>query len=247
MSLVESVGRLELSVVLPCLDEAETLGACIRDAQSYFARAGVLGEVVVADNGSQDGSPAIAEALGARVVHVPVKGYGAALMGGFHAAAGRFVVMADADGTYDLGDLAGILAPLRDGHDLVMGNRFRGGIAAGAMPALHRYLGNPVLSAVGRLMSGSRCGDFHCGLRAFRREAIIALPLRATGMEFASEMIMCAALGGLRITEVPTTLSPGPAGRVPHLRRWRDGWRHLRLMLALGLAPAGLRGARELP
>ena len=219
---------LELTILMPCLNEAETLAACIGKAKSFLARAGVAGEVVIADNGSTDGSQAIATAEGARVVEIPEKGYGAALGGGIAAARGRYVVMGDA---YDFAHLDAFLDKLRQGNQLVMGNRFAGGIAPGAMPWHHRYIGNPVLSFVGRLFFRSRIGDFHCGLRGVDRDAIRALYLRTTGMEFASEMVVKATLGGLRIAEVPTTLSPDGRSRAPHLRSFRDGWRHLRFLL----------------
>jgi len=222
---------LELSVVLPCLNEAETLATCVRKAQASISRLGIAGEVVVADNGSTDGSQAIAERLGARVVNVPIRGYGAALQAGIEAAQGRYVIMADADDSYDLAGLEPFLAKLRDGYDLVMGNRFAGGIAEGAMPPLHRYLGNPVLTAIGRLFFRSPIRDFHCGMRGFRRDAILRLELRTTGMEYASEMVAKAALRKLRVTEVPTTLAKDGRSRPPHLRSWRDGWRHLRFLL----------------
>ncbi|MBW6397364.1 glycosyltransferase family 2 protein [Roseomonas sp. HJA6] len=222
---------LELTILMPCLNEAETLGTCVRKAMGYLARSGIAGEVLVADNGSTDGSQAIAEGLGARVVAVPARGYGAALIAGIAAARGRFVIMGDSDDSYDFTDLDAFVAKLRDGYALVMGNRFRGGIRPGAMPALHRYLGNPVLSTIGRVFFGAPVRDFHCGLRGFDRDAIRALDLRAPGMEFASEMVVKATVQGLRITEVPTTLSPDGRSRPPHLRSWRDGWRHLRFLL----------------
>ena len=222
---------VEVTVLMPCLDEAETVAACVRTAFEGLARAGAVGEVLVADNGSTDGSQALAESAGARVVAVAEKGYGAALMGGIAAARGRYVVMADADGSYDFGAIAPLVERLRQGDQLVMGNRFRGGIAPDAMPALHRYLGNPVLSALGRVFFRSRVRDFHCGLRGFDRAAITALNLRTTGMEFASEMVVKATLHGLRVSEVPVTLSPDGRTRAPHLRSWRDGWRHLRFLL----------------
>lgn len=222
---------VELSIVMPCLNEAETLATCIRKARGFLERNFVAGEVVVADNGSTDGSQSIAVAEGARVIEVARKGYGAALAGGIAAARGKYVIMGDADDSYDFANLGPFLEKLREGHPLVMGNRFRGGIAPRAMPALHRWLGNPVLSFVGRLFFSTTIGDFHCGLRGFDRRAIEALGLRAAGMEFASEMVVKATLSGLSIAEVPTTLSPDGRTRPPHLRSWRDGWRHLRFLL----------------
>jgi hypothetical protein len=222
---------VELTILMPCLNEAETIGRCVEKARAFLARAGVEGEVLVADNGSSDGSPGIAAALGARVVAVAERGYGAALRGGIAAARGRYVVMGDADDSYDFSDLDGFLAALRAGADLVMGNRFRGGIRPGAMPFLHQRLGNPVLSCAGRLFFKIPVGDFHCGLRGFRTEAIRALELRTAGMEFASEMVVRAALERLKVVEVPTTLSPDGRSRPPHLRTWRDGWRHLKFLL----------------
>ncbi len=224
-------GAIELSIVMPCLDEAETLGICIDKAKSFLWRTGIAGEVVVADNGSTDGSQAIARAREARVVDVESSGYGAALIAGIRAARGRFVIMGDSDNSYDFANLDLFVEKLRAGYDVVMGNRFRGGIAASAMPKLHRYLGNPVLSFVGRLFFRSPIGDFHCGLRGFSREAILALNLDAPGMEFASEMVVKATLADLKITEVPTTLQQDGRSRPPHLRSWRDGWRHLKLLL----------------
>lgn len=216
---------------MPCLNEAETLAACISKARGYFDRSGVKGEIVIADNGSTDGSQQIALGLGARIVDVPVRGYGAALAAGIDAARGRFVVMGDSDDSYDFSRLDAYIDKLREGFELVMGNRFKGGIAPGAMPPLHRYLGNPVLSAIGRMFFSTSVRDFHCGLRGFDRQAIQRLNLRTTGMEFASEMVVKAALAKLRIVEVPTTLSPDGRSRPPHLRSWRDGWRHLRFLL----------------
>lgn len=223
--------EVELSIVMPCLDEAETVGACVREARAYLTGSGVHGEVVVADNGSTDGSQALAEAAGARVVGVPVRGYGAALYYGTLAARGRFVVMGDSDMSYDFSRLDGFVERLRSGDDLVMGNRFRGGIAPGAMPWKNRYIGNPVLSGIGRLLFGCPARDFHCGIRGFRRAAFDRMDLRTTGMEFASEMVVKATLLGMRISEVPTTLRKDGRSRPPHLRPWRDGWRHLRFML----------------
>jgi glycosyltransferase involved in cell wall biosynthesis len=222
--------EIEVSIVMPCLDEAESLGECIRMAHEGLERAGAQGEIVIADNGSTDGSQGIARGLGARVVDVPARGYGAALMGGFEAARGRYVVMGDADGSYDFGNLGPFLERLRAGDELVMGNRFKGGIEEGAMPFLNRYLGNPVLSFVGRRLFPSAIGDFHCGLRAFRRDVLPTLDLQSPGMEFASEMVVKATLNDLRISEVPTTLSRDLRSRPPHLRPWRDGWRHLRFL-----------------
>jgi hypothetical protein len=221
-----------LSVVLPCLDEAETLATCIGKAVASMERLGVDGEVVVADNGSTDGSQEIADKEGALVVHVPERGYGAALRAGIAAARGTYVIMADADDSYALDDLGPFVDALRDGADLVMGNRFAGGIEPGAMPALHRYLGNPVLSFLGRLFFRIPIHDFHCGMRGFRRDKVLELGLRTKGMEFASEMVVRSSLAGLDIRQVPTTLRPDGRSRAPHLRTWRDGWRHLRFLLA---------------
>ncbi len=222
---------VELSIVMPCLNEAETLATCIRKARGFLAAGNVRGEVIVADNGSTDGSQEIAVREGARVVAIEARGYGAAIQGGVAAARGRFVVMGDADDSYDFSRLQPFLDELRAGADLVMGNRFRGGIAPGAMPFLHRYVGNPILSFIGRLFFGARVGDFHCGLRGFNRDRLIALDLRTTGMEFASEMVVRARLAGHRIAEVPTTLHKDGRSRPPHLRTWRDGWQHLRFLL----------------
>jgi glycosyltransferase involved in cell wall biosynthesis len=222
---------VELSVVMPCLNEAETLATCIGKALQAFESEGIAGEVVVADNGSTDGSQGIAELLGARVIAIPAKGYGHALMGGIAAARGRFVVMGDSDDSYDFGHLPRFLEQLRQGSDLVMGNRFRGGIAPNAMPSSHRYLGNPGLTALGRLFFGSPCGDFYCGLRGFSKAAYERMDLRTTGMEFATEMVVKATLMQMKISEVPTTLSPDGRSRPPHLRTWRDGWRTLRFFL----------------
>ena len=221
----------ELTILMPCLNEAATVGSCVAKARGFLERAGIDGEVLIADNGSDDGSPMLAERAGARVIEVARRGYGAALTAGIRAARGRAIIMGDADDSYDFTRLDGFVAKLREGYPLVMGNRFRGGIEKGAMPWLHRYLGNPVLSFVGRLFFGASVRDFHCGLRAFDREAVNALNLRTTGMEFASELVVKASLAGWRIAEVPTTLHPDGRGRPPHLRSWRDGWRHLRFLL----------------
>jgi glycosyltransferase involved in cell wall biosynthesis len=222
---------VELSVIMPCLNEAATVGVCVKKASEALERHGIQGEVLVADNGSTDGSQQIARDSGARVVAVERRGYGSALLSGIAAARGEFVLMGDADDTYDFAQLDEFVAKLREGHDLVMGNRFLGKILPGAMPPLHRYLGNPVLTGLGRLFFKSPVGDFHCGLRGFRKDAIDRLGLRTLGMEFASEMVVKASAFGLRVTEIPTTLAPDRRDRAPHLRTWRDGWRHLRFLL----------------
>ncbi|MFA7344788.1 MAG: glycosyltransferase family 2 protein [Terrimicrobiaceae bacterium] len=225
---------MELSVVMPCLNEAKTLPACIRKAQTFLRESGVDGEVIVADNGSTDGSPEIARELGARVVPVPAKGYGAALSEGIYEALGTFVIMGDSDDSYDFSALQPFVDKLREGFDLVMGNRFLGGISEGAMPFMHRYVGNPMLSALGRRIYGNVvCQDFYCGLRGFRKDTITRLNIQSTGMEFALEMIIKAELYELKITEVATTLSRDGRGRKPHLRTYRDGWRSLRLYLLM--------------
>jgi len=222
---------LDLTILMPCLNEAETLATCVRQAVTAIEASGVTGEVVVADNGSTDGSQEIARVEGARVVDVATRGYGAALIAGIEAARGKYVMMADSDASYHFEHLPRFLPKLHEGYDLVMGNRFAGVIERGAMPPLHKYIGNPILSAAGRIFFSIPVRDFHCGLRAFRRDAILALNLRTTGMEFASEMVVKSSLAGLRMTEVPTTLSPDGRSRPPHLRSWRDGWRHLRFLL----------------
>jgi len=240
---------VELTVLMPCLDEARTVGTCVRKAIEACRAAGVDAEVLVADNGSQDGSPELARAAGARVIHVAEKGYGAALRAGIEAARGRFVVMGDADDSYEFEDVPRFLARLRAGDELVMGSRFRGIIHPGAMPFLHRFLGNPVLTWILNLFFGAGITDAHCGMRGFSRAAVRALSLRSPGMEFASEMVIRAAQQKLRIGEVPTSLKPDGRGRRAHLRTWRDGWRHLRFMLLFsplwlfsvpGLAATGL-------
>jgi glycosyltransferase involved in cell wall biosynthesis len=229
--MTTSTEAIELSIVMPCLNEAETLATCIDKAQGYLRRSGVVGEVIIADNGSTDGSQDIARAHGARVIDVPAKGYGSALLGGIEAARGDYVIMGDADDSYDFSKLDPFVERLRAGDELVMGNRFKGGIADGAMPPLHKYLGNPVLTWVGRVLFRSPVGDFHCGLRGFNRRSILNLHLQTTGMEFASEVVVKSTLGGLRVSEVPTTLDKDGRSRPPHLRSWRDGWRHLRFLL----------------
>jgi len=230
-ALDEALEPIELTVLMPCLDEAETVGACVSKAAAYLERSGVRGEVLVVDNGSSDASREIARRGGARVVEEPRRGYGNALRAGILAARGRYVIMGDADQSYDFTALDPFVACLRDGVELVMGNRFQGGIAPGAMPPLHRYLGNPVLSGIGRLFFSSPVGDFHCGLRGFNRQSILRLGLATEGMEFASEMVVRATVAGLRIAEVPATLSPDGRSRAPHLRSFRDGWRHLRFLM----------------
>jgi glycosyltransferase involved in cell wall biosynthesis len=222
---------VELTILMPCLNEAKTVVQCVDAAFAFLRRAAIQGEVVVADNGSTDGSPELACAAGARVIHVADRGYGAALIGGVREARGSYIIMGDADCSYDFANLDGFVKKLRGGADLVMGNRFAGGIAPGAMPPLHRYLGNPVLSFVGRLFFRTSIRDFHCGLRGFSSDAITRLGLVTHGMEFASEMVAKAALAGLLIEEVPTELRPDGRDRAPHLRTWRDGWRHLRFLL----------------
>jgi glycosyltransferase involved in cell wall biosynthesis len=225
------MSELLVTILMPCLNEAETLAFCVRQAVAALRENNIAGEVVVADNGSTDGSQKIATDEGARVVPVPIRGYGAALIAGIEAARGEYILMADADASYHFEHLPRFLPKLEQGYDLVMGNRFSGSIEPGAMPPLHRYLGNPVLSSIGRIFFRIPVRDFHCGLRAFRRDPILGLNLRTTGMEFASEMVVKSSLAGLRMTEVPTTLSPDGRSRPPHLRSWRDGWRHLRFLL----------------
>jgi len=230
--------EIMLSILMPCLNEARTLGTCIAKARAYLARQNFLGEIIVADNGSIDRSIEIAKSLGARVVAVPQRGYGNALQAAIKAAHGKFVIMGDADDSYDFGSLEAFVEKLEAGYDLVLGNRFEGGIKKGAMPPLHRYFGNPLLTAIGRLLYKSPVNDFYCGLRGFRREAILELGLTCPGMEFALEMIVKSTIRNLRITEVPTTLYPDGRGREPHLRSWRDGLRSLRFYLLL--SPEGL-------
>ena len=229
--MLETANSLELTILMPCLDEAETLATCIRKARRFLSDYEVDGEVLVADNGSADGSQAIAVAEGARVIEVAERGYGAALGAGIASARGQYVIMGDADDSYDFSALMPFLEGLRMGYQLVMGDRFAGGISPGAMPSLHRYLGNPVLSGIANMLFRSPVHDFHCGLRGFDAAAVRGLRLRTTGMEFASEMVVKASLAGLRIMEVPTSLSPDGRSRRPHLRSWRDGWRHLRFLL----------------
>ncbi|MCI8500986.1 MAG: glycosyltransferase family 2 protein [Oscillospiraceae bacterium] len=223
--------ELELTILMPCLNEAETLEDCIQKAQKFLADSGIVGEVLIADNGSTDGSQEIARRNGARVVNVEEKGYGAALIGGSNAARGKYVIMGDTDGSHDFLSLMPFVEKLREGYDLVVGNRFRGGIEKGAMSPLHRYLGNPVLSFIGRLFFPSKVKDFHCGLRGYKKESIQALNLHTTGMEYASEMIVQSTLHKLKMTEVPTFMKKDGRSRPPHLRSWHDGWRHLKFLL----------------
>jgi glycosyltransferase involved in cell wall biosynthesis len=222
---------IEISIIMPCLNEAETLEICIRKATEYFERSGVRGEVIVGDNGSTDGSQGIALSAGARVVNVPLRGYGAALYGASLAARGKYIIMGDSDDSYDFSSLDPFVEKLREGYDLVMGNRFSGGIKPGAMPWKNRYIGNPILSTIGTFLFHCPAGDFHCGLRGYSKDAFARMDLRTTGMEFASEMLIKATLYEMKIAEVPTTLSPDGRSRPPHLRPYRDGWRHLRFML----------------
>jgi glycosyltransferase involved in cell wall biosynthesis len=226
-----SEDELLVSVVMPCLNEAETVSRCVDAARAALEAAGIPGEIIVADNGSTDGSPEIAARAGARVLKVAERGYGAALLGGIAAARGRYVVMGDADESYDFGTIPAFVRKLEEGNDLIIGSRFRGRIEPGAMPRLHRWLGNPVLSFLGRLFFHVSVSDFHCGIRGFRRDAVKQLGLQTTGMEFASEMVVKASLFGLRIAEIPVTLRRDGRSRPPHLRTWRDGWRHLRFLL----------------
>ncbi|MCI9175194.1 MAG: glycosyltransferase family 2 protein [Lachnospiraceae bacterium] len=223
--------QYELTILMPCLNEAETLAACIGKAKKYLEESGVNGEILIADNGSTDGSQQIARDNGARVVDVPEKGYGAALIGGCNGALGKYVIMGDADDSYDFLHLGPFVEKLREGYDLVMGNRFKGGIESGAMPPLHRYLGNPVLSFIARLFFPCKIGDYHCGLRGYNRESILKLGLVTTGMEYASEMVVKSTLNHLKIAEVPTTLKKDGRSHAPHLRSWSDGWRHLKFLL----------------
>ena len=222
---------MELTILMPCLNEALTLPICIKKAKTFLTDNNVDGEILIADNGSTDGSQDLARELGARVVDIPEKGYGAALIGGCNAALGKYVIMGDSDDSYDFLNLMPFVEKLREGYDLVMGNRFKGGIEKGAMPPLHQYLGNPVLSTIGRILYRSDIKDFHCGLRGYNRESILGLNLHTTGMEYASEMVVQATLHKLKICEVPTTLKKDGRDRPPHLRSWSDGWRHLTFLL----------------
>lgn len=227
----ESPTKPEISIVLPCLNEEITIGTCITKAQKFLNNEKINGEIIVADNGSTDHSAEIAKQHGATVVHVEQKGYGAALRGGFKAARGKYIIMADADDSYDLENLQPFLNKLREGYELVMGNRFKGGIMPGAMPWHHKYIGNPVLSFIGKLFFRTPANDFHCGIRGFTKEAIERMKLQTTGMELASEIVIKASILGMKVCEVPTRLFPDGRDRPPHLRSFRDGWRHLRFLL----------------
>lgn len=222
---------MELTILMPCLNESKTLKSCINKAKLFLSTHHIDGEILIADNGSTDGSQDIARSLGARVVDIDEKGYGAALIGGCNAALGKYVIMGDSDDSYDFLNLMPFVEKLREGYELVMGNRFKGGIEPGAMPPLHRYIGNPVLSFIGRILYKSNIKDFHCGLRGYNRESILKLNLHTTGMEYASEMVVQATLHKLKICEVPTTLRKDGRDRPPHLRSWSDGWRHLTFLL----------------
>lgn len=222
---------MELTILMPCLNESRTLKICINKAQKFLSDNNIDGEILIADNGSTDGSQDIAQSAGARVVNISKKGYGAALIGGCNAAYGKYVIMGDSDDSYDFSNLMPFIEKLREGYDLVMGNRFKGGIEKGAMPPLHRYLGNPVLSFIGRVLYHSKIKDFHCGLRGYNKESIQKLNLHTTGMEYASEMVVQATLHKLKICEVPTTLKKDGRDRPPHLKSWSDGWRHLTFLL----------------
>lgn len=230
-SKTDNKDKIELSIVLPCLNEELTVGTCVSKAVNFLKQFKINGEVIVADNGSTDRSQGIATSNGARVVQIRQKGYGSALRGGFEAAKGKYIIMADADDSYDLVNLMPFVEKLREGYDLVMGNRFKGGIKKGAMPWHHRYIGNPILSFLGKLFFKTPANDFHCGLRGFTKNAIEKMDLQTTGMELASEIVIKSSILGMNTCEVPTTLSPDGRDRPPHLRSFRDGWRHLRFLL----------------
>jgi len=221
----------ELTILMPCLNEAQTIAVCIERAQKLLDDYGIDGEILVSDNGSTDGSQEIAQKLGARVVHCPIRGYGAALQYGIDNAFGKYILMGDSDDSYHFDEAYLMIEKLREGYDVCMGSRFKGKIMPNAMPFLNRYLGNPILTAIGRVLFKTGMSDFHCGMRAFDRSKLLSLGLVTTGMEWASEMVIKAKLMGLKMTEVPVNLYKDGRNRPPHLRRWRDGWRHLRLML----------------
>ena len=235
--LNEHTNDIELSIVMPCLNEAETLKSCIDKAKKFMEENQINGEIVIGDNGSTDGSQQIVLDCGARLVEINEPGYGRVLMGAFHAARGKYIIMGDSDESYDFSHLGPFVDKLHEGYDLIIGNRFKGEIKPKAMPMMNQYLGNPVLSSIGRLFFRSEIGDFHCGLRGFNRASLLALDLKTTGMEFASEMIVASTIHHLRITEVPVVLSPDGRGRPSHLRPWRDGWRHLRFLLSHSPGP----------
>ncbi len=222
---------LELTILMPCLNEAETIGLCIKKAKIFLKKNKIKGEILIADNGSSDGSGKIAAKEGARVIDIGTKGYGSALIGGINASRGKYIIMGDADDSYDFTSLMPLVEKLREGYELIMGNRFKGGIEKGAMPPLHRYFGNPILSGIGRLFFRTNIHDFHCGLRGFSKQAMLSINLNTLGMEFASEMVVKSILNKLKITEVPVKLFPAGRTRPPHLRSWSDGWRHLKFLL----------------
>jgi glycosyltransferase involved in cell wall biosynthesis len=228
----------ELTILIPCLDEADTIAVCIERARKLLSDHGIDGEVLISDNGSTDSSRDVSGKAGARVVICETKGYGAALRFGIENAAGRFVLMGDADDSYHFDEAFPMIEKLREGYDVCMGNRFKGKIHRGAMPFLHKYLGNPVLTAIGRILFGIRQGDFHCGMRAFRKDKINAIDFTTIGMEWASEMIIRSKLAGLKITEVPVNLYKDIRNRPPHLRTWRDGWAHLKFMVVQRISNA---------
>ena len=222
---------MELTILMPCLNEVETLASCIRKSFKFLKENEIKGEILIADNGSTDGSRNIAKKEGARLIDIPVKGYGSALIGGIRSAKGKYIVMGDADDSYDFTTLMPFIEKLRKGYELVMGNRFKGGIEKGAMPPLHKYFGNPLLSGIGRLFFKTEIRDFHCGLRGFSKQSMISLDLSALGMEFASEMVVKSILNNLKVTEVPIRLFKDGRTRPPHLKSWSDGWRHLKFLL----------------
>ncbi len=224
-----NMNTIEVSVVMPCLNEEETLGICIKKAQSTLKHLGFVGEVVVADNGSTDNSVLIAEQHGARVVHQPERGYGAAYLVGLAAAQGKYIIMGDSDDTYDFTDLERFISPLREGYDLVIGNRFKGEILRGAMPFARRYIGNPILSGMLRLLFRTDISDSHCGMRSFTAAAYKQMDLKTTGMEFASEMVIKSVEAKLKVHEIPITYHP--RGGESKLNAIRDAARHIRFML----------------
>ena len=221
---------MELTILMPCLNEANSIGICVNKAMGFIKKNNIDGEVLVSDNGSTDGSVEIAKNAGARVIHTPIKGYGSALINGINNAKGKYVIMGDSDDSYDFSDLTGFVMKLREGYDLVMGNRFKGGIEKGAMPWHHQYIGNPVLSGIGRILYKSKIGDWHCGLRGFNREKLLGLKLESPGMEFASEIVLKAEKAKFKSCEIPIILHKDKRIGKPHLRSFRDGMRHLRTL-----------------